>query len=142
MAANPTELESVLEAWSASIRRKDIDALMALYSPSIVYFDVVPPLHIEGLDAVRRNFVRWFDMWNGPIGVEIREMRLCEGGELAAAHMLHRTSGRLKVGHEVDYWLRATVHCEKLASGWRISHEHVSLPIDFAHGTAVMDLQP
>lgn len=142
MASTSSAVQPVLDAWSQSIRQKDIEALMALYSPNIVYFDVVPPLHLEGLDAVRRNFVRWFDMWNGPIGVEIREMRLYESGELAAAHMLHRTSGRLKVGREVDYWLRATVHCEKLASSWRISHEHVSLPIDFAHGTAVMNLQP
>lgn len=100
MASTSSSARQVLDAWSQSIRQKDIETLMALYSPNIAYFDVVPHLHLEGLDSVRRNFVRWFDMWNGPIGVEIREMRLCESGELAAAHM-PPYKRRLKVGREV-----------------------------------------
>ena len=71
MASTPSSARQVLDAWSQSVCQKDIEALMALYSPNIFYFDVVPPLCLEGLDAVRRNFIRWFDMWNGPIGVEI-----------------------------------------------------------------------
>ncbi|WP_281412362.1 hypothetical protein [Rhizobium laguerreae] len=34
---------------------------MSLYSPEIVYFDVVPPLRFIGSEAVRSNFVRWFN---------------------------------------------------------------------------------
>jgi ketosteroid isomerase-like protein len=142
MSSHQSEVKTLLDEWSEAIRRKDIERLMSVYAPSIVYFDVAPPLRFVGLDAVRRNFVRWFDMWSSGIGVELRDRRLCESRDLAASHLLHRTSGTLKAGRDVDYWLRVSVWCERTASGWRIAHEHVSLPVDFAKGTILMDLQP
>ena len=38
---------------------------MALYSPGIVYYDAVPPLQFTGSADVRRNFIRWFDEYDG-----------------------------------------------------------------------------
>ena len=43
---------------------------MSLYSPDIVYFDLVPPLHYVGADALRQRFLDWFDSFEGPIGQE------------------------------------------------------------------------
>src|SRR5688572_27176671 len=100
MTSNP--VESLLEEWSEAIRQKDIERLMAVYGSEIVYFDCVPPLQIKGLEGVRKNFLRWFDTWDGPIGVEIRDRVITRGGDVAAAHMLHRTFGRLTVGRDVD----------------------------------------
>jgi ketosteroid isomerase-like protein len=142
MASTQSEVKAFLESWSESIRRKDIDRLMALYSPDIAYFDVVPPLQRTGLAAVRSNFLRWFDSWQSSIGVDISDLHIAVSGELAAAYMLHRTSGVLKGGREVGYWLRATVFCQRSNDRWLITHEHVSLPVDFTEGRAVMDLEP
>jgi ketosteroid isomerase-like protein len=74
---------------------KDIDRLISLYSPDIVYFDVVPPLGFTGSAAVRGNFLRWFDGWKSSIGVEIRDMNILTSGDIAAAYMLIRASGTL-----------------------------------------------
>ena len=115
---------------------------MALYAPDIEYFDVVPPLRISGAEAARRNFLRWFDLWSSGIGSENRELRVSMCGDLAAAHMLHRTSGTMKTGRKVDYWVRVSIVCQKSDSAWRILHEHVSLPVDFASGSVVMNLEP
>jgi uncharacterized protein (TIGR02246 family) len=142
MASTQSEVEALLESWSGSIRMKDIDRLVALYSPDAVYFDVVPPLQLKGSAAIRSNFLRWFDLWSSAIGAEIRDMTVAAGEDVATAHMLHRTSGTLKSGREVGYWVRATVCCRRSDRGWLITHEHVSLPIDFANGSAVMDLAP
>jgi hypothetical protein len=42
MATTQSEVRALLDSWSEAIRTKDIDRLMALYAPDIVYFDVVP----------------------------------------------------------------------------------------------------
>ena len=136
------EIQSLLDAWSEAVRKKDIEQLMALYAPQIVYYDVVPPLRIVGAEAVRRNFLRWFDLWSSGIGSQNRELQVSTCGDLAAAHMLHRTSGTLKPGREVDYWVRVSIVCQKIDSAWRIQHEHVSLPGELASGRVVMNLQP
>jgi SnoaL-like domain len=81
--------------------------LMSLYSPDIMYFDVVPPLQFTGSAAVRDNFLRWSDGYK--IAVDIRGLSILASRDIAVAHMLIRASGTLKDGREVGYWVRATV---------------------------------
>lgn len=142
MTSIPSDIESLLESWSDAIRRKDIDRLMSLYSSDIVYYDVVPPLQIKGADSARRNFLRWFDLWTSSIGQEIQDRNVATSGDVAVAHMLVRASGTLKSGRDVDYLVRATLCCRRANDRWLIAHEHVSLPVDFQKGSAVMDLVP
>ena len=142
MASAESDVMKLLEAWSVAVRSRDIEAIMALYAPDIVYFDVVPPLQIAGSDAVRRNFLRWFAGWKTGIGSEARDLKIFASADTAIAFKLHRTSGTLKGGREVGYWVRVTVCCRKSDDRWLITHEHVSVPTDFETGRAVLDLAP
>ena len=142
MTSTQVEVRELLDNWSEAIRTKDIDRLMTLYGPDIVYFDVVPPLRYRGSEAVRRNFLRWFDSWASLIGQEVGDLHLVTNGDIAVAYMLLRASGTLKNGREVSYWVRTTVGCQRADGKWMITHEHVSLPVDVASGQAVMDLLP
>ncbi|HSS96238.1 MAG TPA: nuclear transport factor 2 family protein, partial [Terriglobales bacterium] len=63
-------------------------------------------------------------------------------GDVAAAYMLHRTSGILKDGREVGFWVRATLGCQRLNQRWLITHEHISLPVVPGSWTAAMNLVP
>src|SRR6476659_8382290 len=60
-------LRQRIEQLAQAIRHKDVDSLMALYSPEVVAFDVRPPLEARGAYAYRENFVRWFDSFEGRI---------------------------------------------------------------------------
>jgi ketosteroid isomerase-like protein len=142
LASTESEVRTLLESWSEAAGAKDIDRLMSLYSPDIVYFDVVPPLQFTGSDAVRANFLRWFDGFESAIGQEIGDSQILVSGDIALAYMLIRASGTLKGGREVGYWVRATVGLKRSNDGWLITHEHVSLPFDFERGTVAMDLVP
>jgi uncharacterized protein (TIGR02246 family) len=142
MGAAQSEVKALLETWSEAARTKDIDRLMALYAPDIVYFDVVPGLQYSGSAAVRKNFLRWFESWQGPIGQEIHDLHILTSGDLAAAHMLIRASGTLNNGADVNYWVRATVISQRSDDRWLIAHEHISLPVEFPGGRAAMDLEP
>jgi uncharacterized protein (TIGR02246 family) len=142
MTPTETEIKSLLDTWSAAVAAKDVDGLMSLYAPDIVYFDVVPPLQFAGTEAVRKNFQRWFDIWASGIKSESRDLRIVTGGDAAIAFKLHRASGTRKDGREVAMWVRVTVACRRANGRWLITHEHVSLPVEMPAGRALMDLTP
>ena len=56
--------------------------------------------------------------------------------------MLIRASGTLMTGRVVDYWVRVSNSCQRFSRGWLFTHEHVSLPVDMATRSVVMDLEP
>jgi ketosteroid isomerase-like protein len=128
-------VEVLLNRRAEACREKNIDRLMSLYSPDIVYFDVVPPLQgFVGLAAVRGNFLRWFDEYEGKIGLETRDQRITVAGDVAFVHMLHIDKGNIhfaKAGLK-EAWVRSTVCCRRSPSSeWLITHEHISWPFEF-----------
>ena len=98
MVSMQSQVRALLDSRSEAIRSKDIDRLMSLYSPDIVYYDLVPPLQYLGFGALRGRFSEWFDRWKSSIGQEIRELNISASGDIAAAYMLIRASGTLKNG--------------------------------------------
>jgi ketosteroid isomerase-like protein len=129
MTSNESEIRALLDRRVDACQAKDIDRLMALYASNIVYYDVVPPLQFAGSDEVRRNFLRWFGEYEGPIGLETHELHIATNGDVAFAHMLHLDSGTRKKGPEGAVWLRSTVCCQRSGDKWLITHEHISLPV-------------
>ena len=110
MTSTDSDIQALLDSRVAACQEKEIDRLMSLYSPDIVYYDVVPPLQFVGSDEVRRNFLRWFDEYDGPIGLETHELNVAVSGDIAFARMLHLDSGTRKNGvPEGAVWLRSTV---------------------------------
>ncbi|KAB2352368.1 YybH family protein [Actinomadura rudentiformis] len=133
MTSNDSEFRALLDRRVDACKAKDIDRLMALYSPGIVYYDVVPPLQFVGPDEVRRNFQRWFDEYEGPIGLETHELNIMMSGDVAVAHMLHLDSGTRKEGiPQGEVWVRSTVCCQRSSDRWLITHEHISLPLGWS----------
>jgi ketosteroid isomerase-like protein len=128
MASNESEVRALLDSRVDACQKKDIDRLMSLYSADAVYYDVVPPLQFVGADEVRRNFQRWFDEYDGPIGLETHHLHVVASADVAFAGMLHLDSGTRNNGVEGAVWLRATVCCQRVDGRWLITHEHVSMP--------------
>jgi uncharacterized protein (TIGR02246 family) len=142
MDASHTAVRALLEERSAAALAKDLDRLVSLYAPDVVYFDVVPGLQYTGAAVLRDRFAGWFSAFAGPITIALRDVTILESGDLAVAHMLNHTSGTLMNGQAVSYWVRATVCCQRSGARWLITHEHVSLPVDVASGRAAMHLTP
>jgi ketosteroid isomerase-like protein len=142
MVKTKSDVGVLFDSRSEAIWTKDIDRLMSLYSPDIVYFDLVPPLRYVGSAAPRERFLDWFDGFEGPIGQEISDLNIVEDGDAAIAHMLIRASGTLKNGQDVAFWVRVTDGCRRSDHEWLITHEHVSLPVDPMSRSAAMDLVP
>jgi uncharacterized protein (TIGR02246 family) len=142
MASTQSEVRALFDSQSEAMQTKDIDRLMSLYSPDVVYFDVVPPLQFAGSAALRSRFLRWFEGWESTIGMDIRDVSILVSGDVAIAHWFSRARGTLKNGQEVGSWLRVTSCCQRKTDRWLITHEHVSAPVDLASGSAALDLVP
>jgi uncharacterized protein (TIGR02246 family) len=142
MESTESEVRALYDGLFDAIRSKDLERLVAAYSPDIVYFDVVPPLQYAGSAALRGRFSEWFDGYQGPIDIEMRDLNITTSGEIAVAHWLSRASGTLTNGREVGSWVRATSCCRRSNNRWLITHEHISLPVDVANGRAAAELLP
>ncbi len=142
MASIQVEIRGLLDTQTESMRAKDIDRLMSHYSRDIVYFDVVPPLQFVGTSALRNRFLQWFESYEGPIEMEVSDVHIVAGSEVAVACRFSRVSGTLKNGRQVGSWVRATSCWQRSGRGWLVVHEHVSWPVDPTSSHAVMNLVP
>ena len=142
MESHRSEVKALYDSLFDAMYAKDLDRLMAAYSPDVVYFDVVPPLRFAGSAALRERFAAWFAGFQGPIAMEARDFHVSTSGDMAVAHWFSRARGTLTDGREVGIWVRATSCSRRTDDGWLITHEHVSLPADLATGRAVADLVP
>lgn len=135
MQSDPrADVRALLDSRIEACRAKDIDRLMSLYAPGIVYFDCIPPLAgFIGSDSVRRNFLRWFAEYEGPIGLETRDLDIAVSDDVAFAHMLHQDRGNVHLAKAglAEAWLRSTVCCQRMSRRWLITHEHISWPFEF-----------
>jgi ketosteroid isomerase-like protein len=134
-----TEVMTVLDDRLDAMRAKDIDRAMAVYSPDIVYFDIVPPHQFVGADAVRRNFLRWFAEYQGDIELDTQDLHIAVDGDVAFAHMLHPDSGTRRGGQDLTVVVRSTVCLHRAADRWLITHEHVSFPMNLENWSAIVD---
>jgi len=135
-------VRELMDRQFGAIRTKDLDRLMTLYADDVVYFDVVPPLQFAGAEALRDRFRHWFDGYQGPIDVELRDLTIAASADMAVARGFSRAAGTLTNGREVGVWVRVTSCSRRTDRGWLVFHEHVSLPVDVAAGRPAMDLVP
>ncbi|HEY1250900.1 MAG TPA: SgcJ/EcaC family oxidoreductase [Thermoanaerobaculia bacterium] len=140
--AEEAEIRKRIDGWVAAFRRKDIDAVMPVFAPDVVAFDVVPPLQFAGRDAYRKQWERLFASYQGPIDYEIRELNVTADRDVGFSHSLNRIRGTLENGQTTDLWLRMTACWRKRDGQWLIEHEHVSVPVDMERGEPSLDLQP
>jgi ketosteroid isomerase-like protein len=86
----------------------------------------------------------WLDTWATPITIEPRDFTVTIAGDSAFAYGYMRMQG-LKKGadHEVNFWMRETLCLERDGGGWRIVHEHTSVPFYMDASTRpAFDLEP
>ena len=119
-----------LAAWARALHEKDLDALMALYAPDVVTFDLMPPQRVPDAAHYRKNFERWFEAMPGPIDYDSQDLRITLGDTVAFCHCLSHVQGTRANGEKADYWVRVTVGFEKRNGQWLMTHDHVSMPLD------------
>lgn len=138
------EIYAVLDGRRLAVAKKDAAESIRGYVDDVVLFDLAPPLvqpASHARDAVRAQ--QWFDTWDGPITIEMRDLVVKSSGDLAFAYGLLHMSGKRVNGGESDFWARTTICLERRVGEWRIVHEHNSFPMLMdGSGKAATDLHP
>ena len=136
------EIQAVMDNLANAIRAKDVNALMVHYAADVLTFDLLPPLQYQGADAVRKRVLQWFSSFQGPIGLEMLNLRITAGDDVAFCSSLNGSTGTNKDGAKIEMWWRATNGFRKVDGKWLVSHAHSSEPFDAASSKALVDLKP
>lgn len=138
------DIAALFNHWADAFQKKDVDGVMAIYAAgdTLVAYDIVPPLQFKGAAAYRKDYQDFFAQFKGPLHVEVPDMHVDVGGNVAFAFGVERLTGTLTDGTPVDMWLRYTEGLRRIDGQWRVVHEHISDPVDLATGKAVLDLKP
>src|SRR5690349_9303381 len=120
MSPNEQAIRAVYDAWAKAFRAKDLDGIMAVYAPgnALIAYDVVAPLQYRGKEAYRKDYTEFLAMYQGPIEIEYRDLRIIADGNVALIHALERISGTLKNGSKSEVWMRATSGLRKINGKW------------------------
>lgn len=141
-ASDEAQIRKLMDDQAKAVRAKDIGGSMSNYAPDILSFDVVNTLQKIGLEACRQRAEEWFSSFQGPIGYEIRDLKITVGDDVTFCHSLNRVNATRTDGGSVDMWWRATVCYRKFGGKWMITHEHSSVPFDVTSGSTSLDRKP
>jgi ketosteroid isomerase-like protein len=82
-------IRELIHDFAAAFRAKDIDGVMSLFSPTVISFDLAPPLRCVGADALRRHWEATLASLHGPVAYEIQELAIEVSDRLAFSHSLN-----------------------------------------------------
>jgi ketosteroid isomerase-like protein len=143
-AGDEAAIRALLTERAAATRARDASRFVTSLDQSIVTFDLAPPLRRTGPELLDPSgHQAWLDTWDGEIGYEMAELTISIGGSIAYCHSLDHLTGTRTDGEREDFWVRATVGLRKTDDGWKVTHEHTSVPF-YMDGTdrPAFDLRP
>ena len=127
VSTDEAEILALMDRQLKAHHDKDGAAIADNYTVDAAVFSLAPPLTHHGVDAKEKQ--AWLDSWEGPVELEPREFKLTVSGDFAFGHGFLRMSGTKKGAEaKVDFWMRSTFAFERQRDGWRIVHDHVSVP--------------
>jgi ketosteroid isomerase-like protein len=137
-------IRAVIDERIAAMRDKDPARAVATLAEDLVAFELAPPLAL-GPQAARdeAGLAAWLAGWEGPVGIEIRDLHIEAGGGVGWSRSLNRLHGTLRGGRQVDMWIRSTLAFRREGGAWKIVHGHSSVPF-LMDGSfrAATDLKP
>ncbi|HEX2590857.1 MAG TPA: nuclear transport factor 2 family protein, partial [Rhizomicrobium sp.] len=140
------QIRAVLKANTAALKAKDAKAVIAVSGAGYTGYNLAPPLKAGGGGGIQKaidGLNAWFATWDGPVNSEIVNPKISVGGDIAYVHGLAHMTGKRTDGEETDLWFRMTLGLKKSKRGWKIVHEHQSVPF-YMDGSfrAAVDLKP
>ncbi|HTV09615.1 MAG TPA: nuclear transport factor 2 family protein [Candidatus Aquilonibacter sp.] len=131
-----------LDDYQRAFEARNTKAVMALYAPDLVAYDITPPLQYTGMNSYTHDYATYFAAYKGPMHLEFRDCHIAESGDLAVVFYLQRVTATFTNGKPSTIWLRVTTALRRVNGHWLDFHDHVSVPTDFDTGKSLIDLHP
>ena len=76
---NEAQIRKLIDDMVAAEAAKDVEASVSPFAPDVVSYDVIEPLEYRGVEAIRKRLGQWFSSFEGPIGIEFRDLAVTAG---------------------------------------------------------------
>ncbi|HXW83078.1 MAG TPA: nuclear transport factor 2 family protein [Candidatus Binataceae bacterium] len=138
------EIEELEDRFAAAVRAKDINGIMANYmhNPSLVVFDLIPPLQYTGWHAYKADWQKVLDGCKDAPTFEISDLTVYGGATYSYGYSIQHFACTGTDGKKIDLMLRVTDGYTNFGGQWLIGHEHVSVPVDLQTGKADFQSKP
>ncbi|MBD2259370.1 SgcJ/EcaC family oxidoreductase [Pseudanabaena sp. FACHB-2040] len=123
------QIRQLITEQASAICAKNLDQIMAPYSPDVVLFDVKPPLQLKGVTALRQMWETCLPCMPNASGTETQDLSITISGDLALAHWISHFTGIDADHPAAQMRFRITVGYQKHEGHWQIVHEHCSVPL-------------
>jgi uncharacterized protein (TIGR02246 family) len=132
-AQDQAAIKALEDKFVTAFNAKDTAAIMSLYVPdqSLIVFDAAVPLQYTGAAAYTKDWNDFWAMFPGPANMDLSGLDITVGGNVAYGHSIQHATLTDKKGKKMDMTVRVTDGYKKVNGQWLISHEHVSVPVDF-----------
>jgi ketosteroid isomerase-like protein len=132
--SDEAQIRALEARFAAAFHAKDVNAIMRAYATDgLLVFDVVPPRQYVGAAAYRKDWTGFLGGLKGQPKIDITDLKIVVGGNLAYSHSIQRLTGTNAKG-PMTLTVRVTDVYRKQGGAWKIVHEHVSAPIDLDSG--------
>jgi len=121
-------IRNLVENWASAVRRKDLSGILRHHSPSMLMFDVPPPVQLKGIEAYEKSWDLFFSWSHEPVVFDIGEMDITAGNDVAFVTAVMRCAGTEANGDNVELDFRLTIGLRKIDGQWVVLHEHHSIP--------------
>lgn len=135
------EVRAFLEGYFETICSQDVDRITAHYTPDIVSYDAIGQLSFDGREAYAAHWKTCMEMCTA-FTFAPKDLVVVADAGVAAAHCLVECGGTGHDGQEHIGWMRASIALRRAPEGWRIFHEHYSMPFDPESGRILGELAP
>lgn len=136
------QITDLLSNWTRAVRAKDVSQIMTIYADDIIAFDAVAQLQFKGIADYKAHWTRCMQFCGSESMFEMHQLKVQANDQLAFSHSLNHCGGTNSNGEMQSCWIRATQCWTKTNAGWRIVHEHYSVPFDMETGNTLFNLAP
>ena len=132
-AQDQAAIKAIEDKFTAAFNAKDTNAIMSLYVPdqSLIVFDASVPRQYTGAAAYTKDWNDFWAMYPGPAKIDLSDLDITTGGNVAYSHSIQHATLTDKKGKKMEFTVRTTDGYKKVNGQWLISHEHVSVPLNF-----------
>lgn len=125
------EIRQLVRERAAAVGAKDAKAMVAHDAPAVVQYTLAPPLRQSAEGRNVEQVEGWLATFQGPMSMEIRDLEITAGGDVAFCTSLNCLTAT-PVGQPESFtlWFRATLGLRKIDGVWQVVHEHESVPFE------------
>lgn len=132
--------DAFLAGYAAAVHAKDAEAFTALYDDDLLVFDLWQDWSLQGLPAWCAMAHGWFaSLGDERVAVTWTQAHSRTDGELAFGHAFLTYAAYSSDGRRLrSLDNRISVAMRRGAHGWKVVHEHTSVPVEHGSGRGLM----